>query len=104
MSHFSVAVLCNDPNEVEEKLAPFVEEVQEGDEYAEFCDCTEEVKTKWKKKGGSDNPKEVAVQQALGTLEYKSIDELADKYFGYITRDGRYGHFHNPNAQWLGMW
>ena len=101
MSHFTVAVFCNDPNEVEEKLAPFVEEVSEGDEYAEFCDCTKEVEAEWKKKGGSDNPKEIAAQKALGTFgKYESIDELADRYFGYIMKDGRYGHFHNPNAQW----
>lgn len=101
MSHFVVAVFCNDPNEVEKKLAPFVEEVSEGDEYAEFCDCTEEVEVEWKKKGGSDNPKEIAAQKALGTFgEYENIDELADKYFDYIMKDGCYGYFHNPNAQW----
>lgn len=101
MSHFTVAVFCNDPNEVKEKLAPFVEEVKEGDEYAYFCDRTKEVETEWKKKGGSDNPKEIAAQKALGTFgKYESIDELADRYFGYIIKDGCYGYFYNPNAQW----
>jgi hypothetical protein len=101
MSHFVIAVFCNDPNEIKEKLAPFVEEVSEGDEYAEFCDCTEEAEAEWKKKGGSDNPKEIAAQKALGTFGgYENIDDLANRYFGYIMKDGRYGYFHNPNTQW----
>ena len=101
MSHFVVAVFCDDPSEVEERLAPFIEEVSEGDKYAEFCDRTEEVETKWRELGGSDNPKEIAAQKALGTFgEYESINHLADKAFGFTKKDGRYGYFHNPNAQW----
>lgn len=101
MSHFVVAVFCNDLNEVEERLAPFTEEVVEGDKYAEFCDRTEEVEIKWRELGGSDSPKEIATQKALGTFgKYESIKDLADGYFGCIKKDGRYGYFHNPNAQW----
>lgn len=101
MSHFVVAVFCNDPSEIEERLAPFVEEVNEHSKYVKFCDCTEEVETKWRELGGSDNPKEVATQKALGTFgEYESIDDLINKWFGFIKKNGRYGYFHNPNAQW----
>ena len=101
MSHFVVAVFCNDPSEIEERLAPFVEEVSEGDKYAEFCDRTEEVETKWRELGGSNNPKEIATQKALGTFgEYESINDLVREYFGFIKKNGRYGYFHNPNAQW----
>lgn len=101
MSHFVVAVFCDDPSEVDKRLAPFVEEVSEGDKYAEFCDRTEEVETKWRELGGSDNSKEKDVQKALGTFgEYESIDDLVNYFFGYMKKNGRYGYFHNPNAQW----
>lgn len=38
MSHFTVAVFSNEPDEVEDLLAPYCEEVEPGSEYSEFVE------------------------------------------------------------------
>lgn len=32
--------------------------------------------------------------------KYPTMDELAENYFGYRKKNGKYGYTHNPNAKW----
>ena len=45
MSHYTVAVLCNSVEEIDQRLAPFVEhnENEGSDQYFKFIDKTDEV-------------------------------------------------------------
>lgn len=88
MSHFTVAVLLNENDNIEDLLAPY----QEGgihdcpEEYLEFSECDEsEIKEYEEHKD-----------------KYKTLDEFMEDYHGYIKNKetGKYGHYYNPNAKW----
>ena len=94
MSHFTVGVLLKEGDkDLEELLAPY-QENNMGDcpeEYLEFVDCTDEIVDGWE--NYKNNKEEY-------DKECDSIEEYATQYFGYITEDGKYGYYENPNAKW----
>ena len=100
MSHFAVAVLTDDPNKIDDLLAKFNEQPEDDSPYLIFKDCTEEVEEDWKKLINGANEKEIAAQVAVGSMEYKTIDEYADIYHGYVKQDGKFGRICNPDARW----
>jgi hypothetical protein len=79
MSHFTVLVIGDD---VEGQLAPFVESVEQGDEFAVF----------------TPNP-EFMDEYEDNKADYPSVEEFASS-FGYHQKDGVWGSYHNPNAKW----
>jgi hypothetical protein len=83
MRHFTVLVIGDD---VEKQLAPYHEYECTGvkDEYVEWIDENDEVIKEY------ESHKD----------EYETIDDFAEEWFGYEKKDGRYGRFTNPNAQW----
>lgn len=89
MSHFTVMVIGNDP---ESQLAPYQENNMGNcpEEYLEFNDMTESLKSDWESEGEETKQ------------EYNNdFDQYASEYHGYKKQeDGRYGYFSNPNSKW----
>ncbi len=86
MSHFTVMVIGEDP---EEQLAPY-QENNMGDcpeKYLEFNDETESLKTSWE---------ELTEEEKS---EFKTFENFAEDE-GYKEHEGKYGYWENPNAKW----
>ena len=86
MSHFVVGVLCNEPHEVEDLLAPY-QENNMGDcprKFMEFEDGTADIKEYYEQSDKKDS---------------MTIDEYAEDE-GYTKHKGVYGYWHNPNCKW----
>ena len=104
MSHFTVAVITKDPNNLEDIMAPFFEQGDDDSPYMEFEDCTEEVQDDWAEYCKNAEPNELKAQQAVGSMTYKDIDDYAENYHGYTKNDeGKYGYMTNPNSKWDGF-
>ena len=93
MSHFTVLVVLpempTDENQFLSKaLQPFHEYECTGikDEFVVFVDEHDDVSSEWEKE--------------KKTGEYKDINAYAEEYHGYEVKDGRIGHWTNPNRQW----
>ena len=86
MSHYCVAVFCNEPDDMsfDELLAPYSET---DEKYMEFVpsENLEERYQKYKEK----NPET--------TMDF---EEFAEDYCGCELRDGIWGRVYNPNAKW----
>lgn len=85
MSHFTCLVVGENP---EDQLAPFTENVEPGDEYAVFKDCTQEIEDDYIKRDEKLKAK------------YPDFDTFAVEYGGYKKENGVYGYWHNPNRKW----
>jgi hypothetical protein len=106
VSHFTLLVVTAvEPTDsvLAEVLAPFVEEVGPGDQYAVWKDCTQEVEDGFdahptkRLEHSADNP------DAKPWPEYSTLDEYAKGWLAYSKNAaGRWGYFHNPNAKWDG--
>lgn len=87
MSHFTVLVITDKDQSLEDVLAPY-QENNGGDcpvEYLAFNDCTDEVLNNFKEH----------------EEEYENIEEFAEQYYGYkLNVDGKFGYWENPNAKW----
>lgn len=92
MSHFTVAVIHKANENLDALLSPYYEQVEEGDEYAEF-------------------QVEVNAEQIPATInklkeEYSEYAELDDKeilsrYYGVVEgENGDWGYWVNSNAKW----
>jgi hypothetical protein len=96
VSHFTLLVVTAvEPTDsvLAEVLAPFVEEVGPGDQYAVWKDCTQEVD-----EGFASHATENARHKQYATLE-----EYGKGWHGYDQNAaGRWGYWHNPNAKWDG--
>tara|TARA_R110002051_G_C8550909_1_gene472654 strand:- start:92 stop:706 length:615 start_codon:yes stop_codon:yes gene_type:complete len=101
MSHFTVLVVTDiapTDSVLDEVLAPFVEQVDRGDQYAVWNDCTDEVTKGWM--GWPDYDYDETLQPKP---EYATFKEYATTWRGYKQNAaGRWGHWHNPNAKWDG--
>jgi hypothetical protein len=96
VSHFTVLVVtavAPTDSVLAEVLAPFVEEVDRGDQYAVWKDCTDKVE-----EGFASHATENASKK-----QYATLDEYAKGWFAYSKNAaGRWGYWHNPNAKWDG--
>lgn len=92
MSHFTVAVIHREEQNIEELLAPY-QENNMGDcpeEYLTFNDCTKECEERWKEK------------KEEGDYKNNSFEFFVEDWFGYEKNEatGKYGYWENPNAKW----
>ena len=90
MSHFTVAILCDSPEQVEELLAPY-QENNMGDcpeKYMEFNDKTEECENEY--------------EGFYFKEKYPLFADFVKNYFGYKFNEAEnaYGYWENPNAKW----
>lgn len=88
MSHFSVAVFSRTPDEVEQLLAPFVEDT-DNPEYLELqtsSESIEELRANYEDKRKGD----------------ESFEDFLSRYYGYIYNEelNEAGYLCNPNAKW----
>lgn len=94
MSHFTVLVVTDTPEQVESALQPFHEYECTGinDEYVVFCPAEESMD-------------EMKSTHERHKKEYQDstpadFDEFVSECYGYENRDGVYGRETNPNAKW----
>lgn len=88
MSHFSVAVLSHDPEEVEDLLAP-------------YCESTDDPK--YLDIEVADIPmEEMREQYEREKEEDESFSSFVERYYGYLYNEelNAYGYLCNPNAKW----
>jgi hypothetical protein len=99
MSHFTVAIrvpaaveLTELSDRIDQMLIPYKEkdcgdeDPEELKQYLKFDDCTEEVLKGWAEKEGEAN--------------YETVEEYAKDYHGYVSHEGKFGRWHNPNQKW----
>jgi len=88
MSHFTVLVINNETDDVEYDLAPFSENVEKGDDFAEFISdgTIKHFEDEWKNGVEKDN--------------YSDVEEYISDYYGYDIHNGEVGYWGNPNAKW----
>lgn len=88
MSHFTVAVICDHPDDIVRLLAPYQENNMGNcpEEYLEFNEHTESEED-WKK---------------IHKDEYQTFEEYLENYCGYKKDEvlNKYGYWENPNAKW----
>lgn len=89
MSHFTVAIICEDLEDLQKIMATY-QENNMGDcpkEFLEFYDCTKEIDQGW-----NDEEKQ----------NYSTKEEFIKDYFGYefCEEKNAYGYWENPNAKW----
>jgi len=87
MSHFTVAIICNHPDDIEKLMAPY-QENNMGDcpkKYLEFNEHTE-AESDWQ------DVKD----------EYPTFEDYLEIHCGYKKdkKTGKYGYWENPNAKW----
>lgn len=124
MSHFTVAIITESLEKVEELLAPY-QENNMGDcpkQYLDFNDMEVEERPKWETEsiekiklvdgslvwpwdynGDKRNLPEGVQQVNVPYRElYPTFDEFMSEYHGYKKNEetGKYGYWENPNAKW----
>lgn len=92
MSHFAVAVILKDINDLEKVLAPY-QENNMGDcpkEYMEFFSVTEKCK------------EEYAKENEATKIKYPILKEYIERCWGYEydVEKKDFGYWENPNAKW----
>lgn len=92
MSHFNVAVILKDINDLEKALAPYQENCK-GDcskEYLKFYSVLEECKKDYEK------------EKEATKIKYPTLKDYIEKYclYEYDESQKDYGYWENPNAKW----
>lgn len=92
MSHYTVAVIHSPEEDIDNVLAPFCENVSEGDEYADFdIEYTAEEVVKELEEARSKHPE----------FAGKSDDAVMREWAGgEKDEDGNWGYWRNPEARW----
>lgn len=92
MSHFNVAVILKDINDLEKVLAPYQENC-DGDcpkKYLKFYSVLEECKKDYEK------------EKEATKINYPTLKDYIEKYclYEYDESQKDYGYWENPNAKW----
>lgn len=92
MSHFAVAVILKDINDLEKALAPYQENNMGNcpKEYMEFTSVTEECKNDY------------ANENEATKIKYPTLKEYIEQYCCYKFDEEKkdFGYWENPNAKW----
>jgi len=99
MSHFTVLVVGDD---IDKQLEPFFEQGDEGDYFMEFepeVESREELIASWKRHN-AEIEAIPAQERSSYHQTYDTPEEYAEKYHGWIERDGQWGYISNPRAKW----
>lgn len=92
MSHFTVAVICDKPEDIEKLLAPYQENNMDDcpKEFLAFNNVEEEYRKQYE-----EEKKDIK-------KKYPTFENYIEEYCGYHYDDDQkaYGYWENPNAKW----
>lgn len=103
MSHYTVAVIHKDNNDLDTILEPFCEEVEEDSPYREFSIEVEAGKEEEYRKEELKGKYWEKLENYDKVKNFKKIpvEDFMRQHSGYkIDESGNWGYFHNPNAKW----
>lgn len=101
MSHFTVAVLSYDPNDVDDLLAPF-DESPSNEEYLEFDPVDEdEYRSDYETGTSQTGNGDIETSFVSYKVKYPTFNAFMEEGNGLSRNDeGAYGYYTNPNAKW----